>query len=172
MSLLDLAKEIKQNFDPSKDKVGQSQVQRIPAGEYEIVIKDAGFYLSDRSGWEQVVVDCEILHGDFAKRVERVTFSFIEEWNGKPIPKFVLERSMKYAQKLAFIADYRWKNADFEDTRTVAEALKNVIGTEMLLTIIETENKKDPSNPYRSYEFEPNITSESAFELTEDDVPF
>lgn len=152
MSLLDLAKEIKNNFNPETDKVN-SGGDKIPAGTYDTVVANVEFANYD-SGWENIVVTAEITTGELSGRKELVSFSFIEDWNGKAIPDFVLQRNMKLAQKLAFIGDYAFKESDFQDTYSVALALKNIIGTQLLLTIKERENKKDKENPFREYEVE------------------
>lgn len=172
MSLLDLAKEIKQNYKPETDKINGNDP--IPAGEYDGVISDVKYFFSETSGWENVNIDVEITTGEQAGRKERVSFSFIEEWNGKPIPDFVLKRNMKTAQKLAYLGGYEFKETDFVDTNSVALALKNIIGTQLILTIKETKNKKDPSNPYRNYEFDeyPNFGPDNASQIGNDDVPF
>lgn len=181
MSLLKLAQQIKGNFDPSKDKV--NGVEAIPAGEYDVVISDVAYKMYEQSGWENVVVEAEITTGEQAGRKEIISFSFIDFWNGKPVLEFILNRNMKLAQKLAFIGEYEWMQSDFEDTQSIALALKNIIGTQMILTISETKNKKDPSKPFRNYEVEayeaapdfsrnqPNETTDSSFPQDED-IPF
>lgn len=176
MSLLDLAKEIKQNFDPSTDKVNGG-ADKIPAGEYDAVVSKVEFANYD-SGWENVVVTMEIIAGEQSGRKELVSFSFIEEWNGKEIPKFVLERNMKLAQKLAFVGEYQFTEKDFDDTYSVAEALKNTVGTQLVLTINERKNTKKPDEPYREYEVDgyepaPNFAPEPDKNFpTDEDNPF
>ncbi|MGX7174501.1 hypothetical protein [Enterococcus ratti] len=177
MSLLDLAKEIKNNFDPATDKVN-SGGDKIPAGVYDAVIANVEFQNYD-SGWENIVVTTEITTGELSGRKELVSFSFIEEWKGKEIPRFVQERNMKLAQKLAFIGEYAFKETDFQDTYSVALALKNIIGTQLLLTIKERKNKKDPENPFREYEVDaypkaPNFAPEEKRNdfPSDEDMPF
>lgn len=149
MSLLDLARETKNNFDPAKDKVNGNDA--LPAGTYDAIISNVEFVNYD-SGWENIVVTADIATGQFAKRKERISFSFIEEWKGKPISAFILSRNMKLAQKLGFIGDYEFKESDFQDTYALAQALKNVIGAQLILTIKEMPNKDKPDSPYRNYE--------------------
>ena len=177
MSLLDLAKEIKDNFNPETDKVNTGG-DKLPAGTYDAVIANVEFANYD-SGWEQIVATAEITTGELSGRKELINFSFIEEWKGKAVKDFILQRNMKLAQKLAFIGDYEFKESDFQDTYSVALALKNIIGTQMVLTIKERENKKDKENPFREYEVDayPNETdfapeADRGFPSDEDEPAF
>lgn len=174
MSLLDLAQEIKSNFNPATDKVNGADA--IPAGEYDVVVSDVKYAAYD-SGWENVVVEAEITTGEQAGRKENISFSFIQEWNGKAINDFILSRNMKLAQKLAFIGKYEWMQSDFDDTQSIALALKNIIGTQMLLTIKVTENKNKPDQPFRNYEVEeyeqaPDFSRDTQIDISDEDVPF
>lgn len=182
MSLLSLAQEIKGNFNPAKDKVNGADA--IPAGDYDVVISDVKYQMYEPSGWENVVVTAEITTGEQSGRKENVSFSFIENWNNKPISDFILKRNMKLAQKLAFIGEYEWMQDDFQDTQSIALALKNIVGTQMVLTIKETANKNDPDKPYRNYEVEsyeqvPDFSrnaqpfdTNGQIEVTDENVPF
>ena len=175
MSLLSLAQEIKGNFNPATDKVNGAE--SIPAGEYEVVVSNVSYKMYEPSGWENVVVEMKIQTGEYAGRIENVSFSFIEQWNNKPISNFILKRNMKLAQKLAFLGNYEWLQDDFQDTQSIAVALKNIIGTEMMLTIKETPNKNDPEKPYRNYEVDavekvPNFGRDTQPQVSDSELPF
>lgn len=175
MSLLSLAQEIKGNFNPATDKVNGAE--SIPAGEYEVVVSNVSYKMYEPSGWENVVVEMKIQTGEYAGRIENVSFSFIEQWNNKPISDFILKRNMKLAQKLAFLGNYEWLQDDFQDTQSIAVALKNIIGTEMMLTIKETPNKNDPEKPYRNYEVDaveqvPNFGRDTQPQVSDSELPF
>lgn len=175
MSLLSLAQEIKGNFNPATDKVNGAE--SIPSGEYEVVVSNVSYKMYEPSGWENVVVEMKIQTGEYAGRIENVSFSFIEQWNNKPISDFILKRNMKLAQKLAFLGNYEWLQDDFQDTQSIAIALKNIIGTEMMLTIKETPNKNDPEKPYRNYEVDaveqvPNFGRDTQPQVSDSELPF
>lgn len=175
MSLLSLAQEIKGNFNPATDKVNGAE--SIPVGEYEVVVSNVSYKMYEPSGWENVVVEMKIQTGEYAGRIENVSFSFIEQWNNKPISDFILKRNMKLAQKLAFLGNYEWLQDDFQDTQSIAIALKNIIGTEMMLTIKETPNKNDPEKPYRNYEVDaveqvPNFGRDTQPQVSDSELPF
>lgn len=175
MSLLSLAQEIKGNFNPATDKVNGAE--SIPAGEYEVVVSNVSYKMYEPSGWENVVVEMKIQTGEYAGRIENVSFSFIEQWNNKPISDFILKRNMKLAQKLAFLGNYEWLQDDFQDTQSIAAALKNIIGTEMMLTIKETPNKNNPEKPYRNYEVDaveqvPNFGRDTQPQVSDSELPF
>lgn len=173
MSLLDIMQEIKESgFDPRKDAAGGSS--RIPAGEYPVVVTDLGFNVAD-SGWEYIQIQCEILDGDFAGQTEYVSIHFMEEWKGKETPRFVLERNLKLARKLATFAEIKQKAADWEDGYSIGEMLKPAIGLQVMLDIKETKNKKDPDNPYRNYDFfelDDTLQVKKPTEISDEDLPF
>lgn len=173
MSLLELMQEIKESgFDPRKDSASGNS--RIPVGEYPVVITALGFNIAD-SGWEYVQIQCEILDGEFAGQTEYFSIHFMEDWKGKETPKFVLQRNLKLARKLATFANIKQKAADWEDGYSIAEMLKPAVGLQVTLEIKETKNKKDPDSPYRNYDFfelEDTTSTARATEIDDDDLPF
>ena len=176
MSLLDLARETKETFNPETDTLDQTG---LPAGEYDTIIKKVRFDVAP-SGWEQMTFEYEVLVGEFAQRVEFVSVHFNEVWKNKEMPKFVLERNMKLVQKIAYISGYQFKQNDFDDLTILANSLQEIVGTQMLLKVKVSPNKKDPSNPYRSYDVEgyseeielPEPPVEESIQLSDADLPF
>lgn len=174
MSLLDLMQEIKESgFDPRKDSAGGQS--RIPVGEYAAILEKVDANVAE-SGWEYIQLIMEILDGEFAGQKEYVSVHFMEEWKGKETPKFVLSRNLKLVRKLATFGKVKQKAEDYEDFYSIAEMLKKAIGAQVTLEIKETPNKKDPSNPYRNYDFfELDDIAKQAMEtpdIDDDDLPF
>ena len=66
----------------------------------------------------------------------------MEDWKGKETPKFVLQRNLKLARKLATFANIKQKATDWEDGYSIAEMLKPAVGLQVTLEIKETKNKK------------------------------
>lgn len=70
------------------------------------------------------------------------------------------------------IADVEFTNSDLQDEYSTADALARGVGAQFQMKLTISENKKNPSYPYRNYEFEsfgnPNITPD----MDEGDLPF
>ena len=171
MSLLSIAKKIKEDgFDPRKDSV--NGMAQIPAGEYTVILKKVQFNISP-SGWESLGYTFEVREpgSDFDNRSEYVSFGTLPEWNGKDI-SWSVERTIKFFQKaIEFSGDKVMKN-DFEDGKTLADALeRKAVGSYFTLTIDETKGKGDKL--YRNYDILENTASViEAVTVEDDDLPF
>ena len=169
MSLLSIAKKIKEDgFDPRKDSV--NGLAQIPAGEYTVILKKVQFNISP-SGWESLGYTFEIRDGEYDGRSEYVSFGTLPEWNGKDI-SWSVERTIKFFQKaIEFSGDKVMKN-DFEDGKTLADALeRKAVGSYFTLTIEETKGKGD--KVYRNYDISDNAASViEAVNVEDDDLPF
>lgn len=171
MSLLSIAKKIKEDgFDPRKDSV--NGLAQIPAGEYPVILKKVQFNISE-SGWESLGYTFEVrqLESEYDNRSEYVSFGTLPEWNGKDI-SWSVERTIKFFQKvIEFSGDKVMKN-DFEDGKTLADALeRKAVGSYFTLTIEETKGKGD--KVYRNYDISENagiVIEETIVE--DDDLPF
>ena len=171
MSLLSIAKKIKEDgFDPRKDSV--NGMAQIPAGEYTVILKKVQFNISE-SGWESLGYTFEVREpgSEFDNRSEYVSFGTLPEWNGKDI-SWSVERTIKFFQKaIEFSGDKVMKN-DFEDGKTLADALeRKAVGSYFTLTIEETKGKGD--KVYRNYDISDNAASViEAVNVEDDDLPF
>lgn len=171
MSLLSIAKKIKEDgFDPRKDSV--NGLAQIPAGEYPVILKKVQFNISE-SGWESLGYTFEVrqLESEYDNRSEYVSFGTLPEWNGKDI-SWSVERTIKFFQKvIEFSGDKVMKN-DFEDGKTLADALeRKAVGSYFTLTIEETKGKGD--KVYRNYDISENTASViEAVTVEDDDLPF
>ncbi len=169
MSLLSIAKKIKEDgFDPRKDSV--NGMAQIPAGEYTVILKKVQFNIS-QSGWESLGYTFEIRDGEFDGRSEYVSFGTLPEWNGKDI-SWSVERTIKFFQKAMELSGDTLKNGDFEDGKTLADALeRKAVGSYFTLTIEETKGKGD--KVYRNYDISENTASViEAVTVEDDDLPF
>jgi len=169
MSLLDIAQSIKkEGFDPRKDSANGPAP--IPAGEYQAVLKSAKFNISDK-GWESLQYCFEIRGGDYDGRSEYATFGTLDSWNGKDI-SWSVQRTIKFFQKALAFADDAPLKADFEDGKSLEEALqRKAVGSYFKLIIIETESK---GKTYRSYDLDEaeDLPTVAFLELSDDDLPF
>nr|DAY28652.1 MAG TPA: Protein of unknown function (DUF669) [Caudoviricetes sp.] len=171
MSLLSIAKKIKEDgFDPRKDSV--NGMAQIPAGEYPVILKKVQFNISE-SGWESLGYTFEVrdFESEYDNRSEYVSFGTLPEWNGKDI-SWSVERTIKFFQKaIEFSGDKVLKN-DFEDGKTLADALeRKAVGSYFTLKIEETKGRGE--KVYRNYDL---VESTERFGETltveDDDLPF
>ena len=169
MSLLDIAQSIKkEGFDPRKDSANGPAL--LPAGEYQAILKSAKFNISDK-GWESLQYCFEIRGGDYDGRSEYATFGTLDTWNGKDI-SWSVQRTIKFFQKALAFADDAPLKADFEDGKSLEEALqRKAVGSYFKLIIIETESK---GKTYRSYDLDEaeGLPTAAGLEISDDDLPF
>lgn len=175
MSLLDIAKSVKKDgFDPRKDSVnGQSP---IPAGTYPVVLKKATFNVSE-SGWESLGYQFEVRGGDYDGRTDFVTFPTLDTWKNQKGEIINLDwkvkQTIKFFQKVIVLAgDQTWEK-DFEDGKSMEEALqRKAVGSYFNLVIDEGVSKK--GKEYRNYDIEEEANQPimSATEIDDDDLPF
>ena len=171
MSLLSIAQKIKEDgFDPRKDSV--NGMAPIPAGEYPVILKKVQFNIAD-SGWESLGYTFEVrdFESEYDNRSEYVSFGTLPEWNGKDI-SWSVERTIKFFQKaIEFAGDKVMKN-DFEDGKTLADALdRKAVGSYFTLKIEET--KGTDGKVYRNYDLVENTdTFGETLTVEDDDLPF
>ena len=171
MSLLSIAKKIKEDgFDPRKDSV--NGIAQIPAGEYPVILKKVQFNISE-SGWESLGYTFEVrdFESEYDNRSEYVSFGTLPEWNGKDI-SWSVERTIKFFQKaIEFSGDKVLKN-DFEDGKTLADALeRKAVGSYFTLQIEETKGRGE--KVYRNYDLvEKTETFGETLTVEDDDLPF
>lgn len=168
MSLLDIAKSIKkEGFDPRKDSANGPAP--IPAGTYPVVLKKATFNIAE-SGWESIQYQFEIRGGDCIGRSELASFGTLDEWKGKKLD-WALQRTVKFFQKTIVLAGDDVYADDFEDGKSMEEALqRKAVGSYFNLVIAETESK---GKTYRNYDIEEDeLQPVNVEEIEDDDLPF
>lgn len=176
MGLADKAQEILQGFDPKKDSPNNSN-NNLPDGEYDMVLNSVSHKVSDRTGTEWVSLECEVIAGELAGRKEFVGMFF---GTGS---EFVTNKAIKSMAQAASVFEVELSNEDWEDEHSLVEGLQPAIGSQFLLKIVSSPNKKDPSNPYRNFDFigyEDEENNDDPFataggqtiEISDEDIPF
>ena len=151
MSLREIANETLSNFNPATDSV--NEMSNIPAGEYDVVVNKAGYRAYD-SGYDCIAIEAEVLTGEHAERKELINLNVDPEYKVNQDYSFLLKRNIKLISQLAFAIDLDLSDDDWEDQVSLGDAFaREAKGGQFLLRITESKNKKDPSNPYRNYEF-------------------
>ena len=171
MSLLSIAQKIKEDgFDPRKDSV--NGMAQIPAGEYPVILKKVQFNIAD-SGWESLGYTFEVRQpeSEYDNRSEYVSFGTLIEWKGKDI-SFSVERTIKFFQKAIEFAGDKVMKIDFEDGKTLADALdRKAVGSYFTLKIEETKGRD--GKVYRNYDLVENVdTFGETFEVNDENLPF
>lgn len=146
MGLADKAQEILQGFDPKKDSPNNSN-QNLPDGEYDMVLNSVTHKVSERKGTEWVSLECEVIAGELSGRKEFVGMFF---GTGS---EFVTNKAIKSIAQAASVFEIELTNEDWEDEHTLVEGLQPAIGSQFLLKVVSTPNKKEPTNPYRNFDF-------------------
>lgn len=174
MSLREMAAKGLAGFDPNKDSV--EAPQGLPAGDYKAAVSSIEHRSFD-SGWDCFGTTFEVVEGDHAGQKENVNISFAEKSKaGKAIPDFILDRNIKFVSKLGAFSGVDITADDFggENETDIHEHLANKlhehIGTLVILKVSVRPNKKDPSNPYTSYDLDQTDQPE-AIDLGDDDLP-
>lgn len=169
MGLLDLATKIKkEGFDPRKDSADGNT--NLPAGTYPVVLKKAQFNISEK-GWESLGYSFQVRGGKYDGRTEFATFGTLEEWNGKNI-SWAAERTVKFFQKAIVLSGDQELKKDFEDGKTMEEALqRKAVGSyfNLIINVSEGKNGKE----FRSYDLEEDALQPTApMDIEDDDLPF
>lgn len=190
MGLQDIANDLK-NFDAKNDKINVSNMNGLPAGEYEVMVENAEHKVY-KSGFDCFAVTLNVVSGDRAGQKEFINTSFAEvSKNGKPIPDFVLDRNARMVMKLGALMGVTVSPEVFllPNETDIHEKLNELIHPEIgklvHLTIKTRENKNDPDNPYKEYEFdeaetkvetpdagETPFSNSGQIEIDDEDLPF
>ena len=192
MSLLDALNEVKKSdFDPKKGKE-YNAFENIPAGTYKVSLD--GVTHNAKGDRDFLMLSFMVIEGKYEGKTESVFPTLAQVTStGKPMPQFVLARSISMLQVIGEMVDTPIPDSDFDhDSETDAyEDLKDTLepakGKVLMMTIKETPNKKNPDHPYRNYEFsraeqpkelpvddnqDPFAGQNNGIELTDDDLPF
>ena len=192
MSLLDAVNELKKSgFDPKKGKE-YNAFENIPAGTYKVSLD--GVTHNAKGDRDFLMLNFMVVEGKYEGKTESVFPTLAQVTStGKPMPQFVLARSISMLQVIGEMVGTPIPDSDFDhDSETEAyEDLANTLtpakGKILMMTIKETPNKKNPDRPYRNYEFsraeqpkelpvdnnqDPFADQNNGIELADDDLPF
>ncbi|OHX26781.1 hypothetical protein BKX95_08440 [Streptococcus iniae] len=178
MSLLDIAKQIKKDgYDPRKDKVNNGN-QNLPSGEYQVILKGAEARVSD-SGWESINYAFEVrdLDSDYNGRMQYIMFGTQTEWKAKSGKLLdltnMVETTIKFFQKIVALCGDQNLNSDFEDNKTMEEALvRKAVGSKFILIVNEFKKKNGETGyNYDLAESEDQIGAVNT-DFNDDDLPF
>ena len=174
MGLKDLANEILAGFDPKTDDPNAGGFDGLPDGEYDVQLANVEHKIF-KSGWEALSFTNEVTVGEASGRKEFIILGFDEA----AVPSFVLQKNIKLVGKLASVIGLRLTNDDWEDEETLAGAFKDGLGSQYILKITSSPNKKDPSKPFKNYDFipyddladQPEVTT-NTIDINDEDLPF
>lgn len=194
MSLLDALNEVKKSdFDPKKGKE-YNAFENIPAGTYKVSLD--GVTHNVKGDRDFLMLSFLVIEGKYDGKTESVFPTLAQVTStGKPMPQFVLARSISMLQVIGEMVDTPIPDSCFnhENETDAYEDLVQVLtpakGKVLTMTIKESPNKKNPDRPYRNYEFgkaeQPKELkvddNQDPFkdqavkdpnELTDDDLPF
>lgn len=193
MSLLDALNEVKKSdFDPKKGKE-YNAFENIPAGTYKVSLD--GVTHNVKGDRDFLMLSFLVIEGKYDGKTESVFPTLAQVTStGKPMPQFVLARSISMLQVIGEMVDTPIPDSCFNHENEsdayedLAEVLTPAKGKVLTMTIKETPNKKDPDHPYRNYEFEKaeqpkplkvsddqdpfKDQKDDSVEITDDDLPF
>ena len=192
MSLLDALNEVKKSdFDPKKGKE-YNAFENIPAGTYKVSLD--GVTHNVKGDRDFLMLSFLVIEGKYDGKTESVFPTLAQVTStGKPMPQFVLARSISMLQVIGEMVDTPIPDSCFaheSETDTyedLAQVLTPAKGKILTMTIKESPNKKNPDRPYRNYEFgkaeqpkelsvddkqDPFADQNNGIELTDDDLPF
>lgn len=182
------------DFDPNEGKVKDET--NIPDGTYNVSMSAVTHGVWENSRTDYLRFDMTVLDGKEAGRIEFITPTLAQKTSkGKPMPDFVLSRSIQTIKIIGAMVGYQVPDDPFITAMTneteAYEVLKNgfmpYVGKTLQMTIKSSPNKKDPDRPYRNYDFaklaqpkvadvdskqDPFADQKSGIELTDDDLPF
>ncbi|MFT0832569.1 DUF669 domain-containing protein [Streptococcus agalactiae] len=177
MSMLDIAKSIKKDgFDPRKDKVNNGN-QNLPGGEYKVILKGAEARVAD-SGWESINYAFEVrdVDSDYNGRMQYIMFGTQTEWkkSGKLLDlTSMVETTIKFFQKAVILSGDTNLNSDFEDNKSMEEALvRKAVGSKFILVVDEFK-KRNGETSY-NYDLLEEFNQDGAMttDIDDDDLPF
>lgn len=168
MGLRDLANEVLADFDPKTDDPNAGGFEGLSDGEYDVALEKVEHKIF-QSGWEALSFSNEVTTGEASGRKEFVSLGFDEN----AVPAFVLQKNIKLVGKLASVVGLQLTDEDWEDEETLAAAFQDAVGSQFILSITSTPNKKDPSKPYKNYDFIPyDDPAATTVDIPDDELPY
>lgn len=172
MGLRDLMNETLADFNPKTDNPNAGGFENLPDGDYDVVLNKVEHKVFN-SGWECLSFENEVTIGEAAGRKEFVNMSFADS-----TPEFVLKKNIKLVAKLASVTGVQLSDDDWEDEITLADAFQAAVGSQYILKVTSSPNKKKPEEPYRNFDFEeydddtPDLTTSNQIDISDDELPF
>ena len=158
MDLSKLAASTLSSFNAKKDNInGQAE---LPAGTYNTIMERAEHRVYP-SGYDCLLFVLTVIDGEYVGRKEFVRASLAtKKKDGTDMPDFVVSRNIKLIAKLSAQVGLAVTPEMFAGNETdcyekISRALYPYKGKPLTMAITESPNKKDPSNPYRNYDFGP-----------------
>ena len=158
MDLSKLAASTLSSFNAKKDNInGQAE---LPAGTYNTIMERAEHRVYP-SGYDCLLFVLTVIDGEYVGRKEFVRASLAtKKKDGTDMPDFVVSRNIKLIAKLSAQVGLAVTPEMFAGNETdcyekISRALYPYKGKPLTTVITESPNKKDPSNPYRNYDFGP-----------------
>lgn len=158
MDLSKLAASTLSSFDAKKDNVnGQAE---LPAGTYNTILEQAEHRAYD-SGYDCLLFVLTVIDGKYVGRKEFVRASLAtKKKDGSDMPDFVVSKNIKLIAKLSAqvglaITPDMFAGNETDCYEKISQALYPYKGKPLTMIISESPNKKNPSNPYRNYDFGP-----------------
>lgn len=178
MSLLNIANQIKKDgFDPRKDKVNNGN-QNLPGGEYQVVLKGAEARMAD-SGWESINYAFEVrdLDNDYNGRMQYIMFGTQAEWKAKTGKLLdltnMVETTIKFFQKAIVLSGDENLKSDFEDNKSMEEALvRKAVGSKFILIVNEFKKKNGETGYNYDLEEAQDQLGAVGSDIDDDDLPF
>lgn len=175
MGLKDLMNEVLADFDPKTGDPNAGGFENLPDGEYDVILNVIKHKVFEKSGWECLSFEHEVTTGESSGRKETINVGFADG-----TPEFVMKKNIKLVAKLATVAGVQLSDDDWEDEITLAEAFQPGVGSQFILKITSSPNKKEPNKPYRNFDFEeyddedgqPDLDSGSQIDINDEDLPF
>ena len=172
MSLLEIASQTLQNFDPKKDDPNALANESLPTGEYDVVINKAE-YTAYQSGYECIVINAEVLTGDYVGRQEFINLNLDPLAQVNIDYPFILKKNIKLIAQFLDVIDFKPTDEDWENQAFLGEAISpHAKGKQLILKVEQSTTKKGKlvSNyEFKAYEEDAPQSEES---LSEDDLPF
>lgn len=169
MSLQDVANGIMESGWNAKTDSANDGFDNLKPGTYEVML-DKVNHAAFPSGYECINFSFQVIAGADAGRKEFVHVNLADKKkDGSPMPDFVVSKNIKLLFKIAALSELQLTPDDLagDETgiyeRVVAKFNAGHEGQVMQMKITESPNKKDPSSPYRNYDFaESDIKVEQA----------
>lgn len=168
MSLLDIANETLQNYDP-KDNPNEMDNENLPAGEYDVYIDSAGYQVYE-SGYECIMVKAKVLTGPCAERFEFININVEPNDEVNKKYPFLLKKNIKLIAQFNDVIGFKPTDEDWDNQKSLGDAIeKHAAGKQLILQIETGQTKKGKT--YRNYQFL-NYDDDSSAAISEDDLPF
>ena len=149
MGLRERAAQITGSFDAAKNKI--NGYEGLPAGDYQMIVQNVQHDNLDRLSIRSVVIDGTENDG----RIEFINLGLDEVTpSGKPLPSFVIDRNIKTIMKLGLVLGIGITDEAWDDVGQLVKEFEPAVGKQFIMHLTLKENKKNPSYPYKEYEFD------------------